>query len=172
MKNSKVTNLFWNPGESCKWLFSGARLGEKNLKWLPIANGGWSPAFYMHFLIWISTTSKALQVLLNVYNWRLYSVAIFSLKNLPQYLLLENVKGFEVSQARELLVKTMEICGYNYQVSELIFKADSSPTKTTKFLWNACSWKYLLNTNQLSAMLTQASDFLITGIQLLCDWVM
>ncbi|XP_064634816.1 tRNA (cytosine(38)-C(5))-methyltransferase-like [Lineus longissimus] len=38
-----------------------------------------------------------------------------SLQNLPNYLLLENVKGFEVSQARELLVNTMEKCGYDHQ---------------------------------------------------------
>ncbi|KAM6953123.1 tRNA (cytosine(38)-C(5))-methyltransferase [Aplochiton taeniatus] len=33
----------------------------------------------------------------------------------PRYILLENVKGFETSSARESLVKTLKDCGYTYQ---------------------------------------------------------
>nr|XP_046148407.1 tRNA (cytosine(38)-C(5))-methyltransferase [Oncorhynchus gorbuscha] len=34
---------------------------------------------------------------------------------LPRFILLENVKGFEMSSARDSLVKTLKECGYNYQ---------------------------------------------------------
>ncbi|XP_008290158.1 tRNA (cytosine(38)-C(5))-methyltransferase isoform X1 [Stegastes partitus] len=34
---------------------------------------------------------------------------------LPRFILLENVKGFETSSARERLVKTLMECGYNFQ---------------------------------------------------------
>ncbi|XP_014012889.1 tRNA (cytosine(38)-C(5))-methyltransferase [Salmo salar] len=34
---------------------------------------------------------------------------------LPRFILLENVKGFETSSARDSLVKTLKECGYNYQ---------------------------------------------------------
>ncbi|KAJ8010416.1 hypothetical protein DPEC_G00074850 [Dallia pectoralis] len=37
------------------------------------------------------------------------------LSKLPRFILLENVKGFETSSARESLVKTLKECGYNYQ---------------------------------------------------------
>ncbi|XP_038611860.1 tRNA (cytosine(38)-C(5))-methyltransferase isoform X2 [Tachyglossus aculeatus] len=37
------------------------------------------------------------------------------LQKLPQYILLENVKGFEVSSTRDLLVQTIEKCGFQYQ---------------------------------------------------------
>ncbi|XP_049633801.1 tRNA (cytosine(38)-C(5))-methyltransferase [Suncus etruscus] len=37
------------------------------------------------------------------------------LKNLPKYILLENVKGFEVSSTRDLLIQTIENCGFQYQ---------------------------------------------------------
>ncbi|XP_053569957.1 tRNA (cytosine(38)-C(5))-methyltransferase isoform X2 [Bombina bombina] len=37
------------------------------------------------------------------------------LKKTPSYILLENVKGFESSIAREALVQTLEKCGYRYQ---------------------------------------------------------
>ncbi|XP_005856787.2 PREDICTED: tRNA (cytosine(38)-C(5))-methyltransferase isoform X1 [Myotis brandtii] len=37
------------------------------------------------------------------------------LQTLPKYILLENVKGFEVSSARDLLIKTIENCGFQYQ---------------------------------------------------------
>ncbi|XP_036916669.1 tRNA (cytosine(38)-C(5))-methyltransferase isoform X1 [Sturnira hondurensis] len=37
------------------------------------------------------------------------------LQKLPKYILLENVKGFEVSSTRDLLVKTVENCGFQYQ---------------------------------------------------------
>ncbi|XP_071341640.1 tRNA (cytosine(38)-C(5))-methyltransferase isoform X2 [Trachinotus anak] len=37
------------------------------------------------------------------------------LRRLPRYILLENVKGFESSTARELLVKTLLECGYTFQ---------------------------------------------------------
>ncbi|CAO2594920.1 tRNA (cytosine(38)-C(5))-methyltransferase, partial [Lemmus lemmus] len=37
------------------------------------------------------------------------------LQNLPKYILLENVKGFEVSSTRELLIQTMEACGFQHQ---------------------------------------------------------
>nr|XP_048317008.1 tRNA (cytosine(38)-C(5))-methyltransferase isoform X4 [Myodes glareolus] len=37
------------------------------------------------------------------------------LQKLPKYILLENVKGFEVSSTRELLIQTMEACGFQYQ---------------------------------------------------------
>ncbi|KAG5849948.1 hypothetical protein ANANG_G00077120 [Anguilla anguilla] len=33
----------------------------------------------------------------------------------PRFLLLENVKGFETSSARDALVKTLKDCGYSYQ---------------------------------------------------------
>lgn len=34
---------------------------------------------------------------------------------LPRFILLENVKGFETSSAREHLVKTLTVCGYTFQ---------------------------------------------------------
>nr|XP_045360681.1 tRNA (cytosine(38)-C(5))-methyltransferase isoform X2 [Camelus bactrianus] len=37
------------------------------------------------------------------------------LQKLPKYILLENVKGFEVSSARDLLIQTIENCGFQYQ---------------------------------------------------------
>ncbi|XP_016068719.1 PREDICTED: tRNA (cytosine(38)-C(5))-methyltransferase isoform X2 [Miniopterus natalensis] len=37
------------------------------------------------------------------------------LQKLPKYILLENVKGFEVSSTRDLLIKTIENCGFQYQ---------------------------------------------------------
>ncbi|XP_030302135.1 tRNA (cytosine(38)-C(5))-methyltransferase isoform X2 [Calypte anna] len=37
------------------------------------------------------------------------------LQKLPKYLLLENVKGFESSSARNELLRTLETCGYKYQ---------------------------------------------------------
>ncbi|XP_055970613.1 tRNA (cytosine(38)-C(5))-methyltransferase isoform X2 [Sorex fumeus] len=37
------------------------------------------------------------------------------LKKLPKYILLENVKGFEVSSTRDLLIQTIENCGFQYQ---------------------------------------------------------
>ncbi|XP_022620798.1 tRNA (cytosine(38)-C(5))-methyltransferase isoform X2 [Seriola dumerili] len=37
------------------------------------------------------------------------------LHRLPRFILLENVKGFESSAARELLVKTLTGCGYRFQ---------------------------------------------------------
>ncbi|XP_072507729.1 tRNA (cytosine(38)-C(5))-methyltransferase isoform X1 [Notamacropus eugenii] len=37
------------------------------------------------------------------------------LQKLPKYILLENVKGFEVSSARDLFVQTLENCGFKYQ---------------------------------------------------------
>ncbi|KAG9331742.1 hypothetical protein JZ751_017275 [Albula glossodonta] len=37
------------------------------------------------------------------------------LTKLPKFLLLENVKGFETSSARDALVKTLRDCGYSYQ---------------------------------------------------------
>uniref|UniRef100_A0A670JP35 tRNA (cytosine(38)-C(5))-methyltransferase n=1 Tax=Podarcis muralis TaxID=64176 RepID=A0A670JP35_PODMU len=37
------------------------------------------------------------------------------LAKLPKYLLLENVKGFETSSARDELIRTLEKCGFTYQ---------------------------------------------------------
>uniref|UniRef100_A0A8C8ENP0 tRNA (cytosine(38)-C(5))-methyltransferase n=1 Tax=Oncorhynchus tshawytscha TaxID=74940 RepID=A0A8C8ENP0_ONCTS len=37
------------------------------------------------------------------------------LTKLPRFILLENVKGFETSSARDSLVKMLKECGYNYQ---------------------------------------------------------
>ncbi|XP_007436975.2 tRNA (cytosine(38)-C(5))-methyltransferase isoform X1 [Python bivittatus] len=37
------------------------------------------------------------------------------LTRLPKYLLLENVKGFETSSARDELIRTLEKCGFTYQ---------------------------------------------------------
>eukprot|EP00164_Ancoracysta_twista_P007488 GFYU01010633.1.p1 GENE.GFYU01010633.1~~GFYU01010633.1.p1 ORF type:complete len:346 (-),score=55.11 GFYU01010633.1:232-1269(-) len=37
------------------------------------------------------------------------------MKSPPEYLLLENVKGFDISDTRQLLLKTMEEMGYSYQ---------------------------------------------------------
>ncbi|NXU58862.1 TRDMT methyltransferase, partial [Turnix velox] len=37
------------------------------------------------------------------------------LQKLPKYLLLENVKGFELSSARNELLQTLETCGFKYQ---------------------------------------------------------
>uniref|UniRef100_G3UTH9 tRNA (cytosine(38)-C(5))-methyltransferase n=2 Tax=Meleagris gallopavo TaxID=9103 RepID=G3UTH9_MELGA len=37
------------------------------------------------------------------------------LQKLPKYLLLENVKGFESSSARNELLRTLETCGFEYQ---------------------------------------------------------
>ncbi|NXH72538.1 TRDMT methyltransferase, partial [Hydrobates tethys] len=37
------------------------------------------------------------------------------LQKLPKYLLLENVKGFESSSARNELLRTLETCGFKYQ---------------------------------------------------------
>nr|XP_014701525.2 tRNA (cytosine(38)-C(5))-methyltransferase isoform X3 [Equus asinus] len=37
------------------------------------------------------------------------------LQKLPKYILLENVKGFEVSSTRDLLIQTIENCGFQYQ---------------------------------------------------------
>ncbi|XP_074690815.1 tRNA (cytosine(38)-C(5))-methyltransferase isoform X8 [Strix aluco] len=37
------------------------------------------------------------------------------LQKLPKYLLLENVKGFESSSARNELLQTLETCGFKYQ---------------------------------------------------------
>ncbi|XP_069067649.1 tRNA (cytosine(38)-C(5))-methyltransferase [Pleurodeles waltl] len=37
------------------------------------------------------------------------------LLKLPKYILLENVKGFEASSARDALIQTLEKCGYQYQ---------------------------------------------------------
>ncbi|XP_042542233.1 tRNA (cytosine(38)-C(5))-methyltransferase isoform X2 [Dipodomys spectabilis] len=37
------------------------------------------------------------------------------LQKLPKYILLENVKGFEVSSTRDLLIQTIKNCGFQYQ---------------------------------------------------------
>ncbi|XP_047722471.1 tRNA (cytosine(38)-C(5))-methyltransferase isoform X1 [Prionailurus viverrinus] len=37
------------------------------------------------------------------------------LQKLPKYILLENVKGFEVSSTRDLLIQTIQNCGFQYQ---------------------------------------------------------
>uniref|UniRef100_H3B1J9 tRNA (cytosine(38)-C(5))-methyltransferase n=1 Tax=Latimeria chalumnae TaxID=7897 RepID=H3B1J9_LATCH len=37
------------------------------------------------------------------------------LLKLPKYILIENVKGFETSSARDVLIKTLERCAYTYQ---------------------------------------------------------
>ncbi|XP_073532597.1 tRNA (cytosine(38)-C(5))-methyltransferase isoform X2 [Phyllobates terribilis] len=37
------------------------------------------------------------------------------LQKRPHYILLENVKGFEISEARGALIRTLESCGYIYQ---------------------------------------------------------
>ncbi|XP_029095347.1 tRNA (cytosine(38)-C(5))-methyltransferase isoform X3 [Monodon monoceros] len=37
------------------------------------------------------------------------------LQKLPKYILLENVKGFEVSSTRDLLIQTIGNCGFQYQ---------------------------------------------------------
>ncbi|XP_045870033.1 tRNA (cytosine(38)-C(5))-methyltransferase isoform X2 [Meles meles] len=37
------------------------------------------------------------------------------LQKLPKYVLLENVKGFEVSSTRDLLIQMLENCGFQYQ---------------------------------------------------------
>ncbi|XP_036082810.1 tRNA (cytosine(38)-C(5))-methyltransferase isoform X1 [Rousettus aegyptiacus] len=37
------------------------------------------------------------------------------LQKLPKYILLENVKGFEISSTRDLLIQTIESCGFQYQ---------------------------------------------------------
>ncbi|XP_064140962.1 tRNA (cytosine(38)-C(5))-methyltransferase isoform X2 [Loxodonta africana] len=37
------------------------------------------------------------------------------LKKLPKYILLENVKGFEVSSTRDMLIQTIENCGFQHQ---------------------------------------------------------
>ncbi|XP_023557933.1 tRNA (cytosine(38)-C(5))-methyltransferase-like isoform X3 [Octodon degus] len=37
------------------------------------------------------------------------------LQKLPKYILLENVKGFEISSTRDLLIETIENCGFQYQ---------------------------------------------------------
>ncbi|XP_073190232.1 tRNA (cytosine(38)-C(5))-methyltransferase isoform X3 [Lepidochelys kempii] len=37
------------------------------------------------------------------------------LQRLPKYILLENVKGFETSSARDKLVETLKKCGFKYQ---------------------------------------------------------
>ncbi|XP_044784026.1 tRNA (cytosine(38)-C(5))-methyltransferase isoform X3 [Bubalus bubalis] len=37
------------------------------------------------------------------------------LQKLPKYILLENVKGFEISSTRDLLIQTIENCGFQYQ---------------------------------------------------------
>ncbi|XP_011750388.2 tRNA (cytosine(38)-C(5))-methyltransferase isoform X4 [Macaca nemestrina] len=37
------------------------------------------------------------------------------LQKLPKYILLENVKGFEASSTRDLLIQTIENCGFQYQ---------------------------------------------------------
>ncbi|NXY86582.1 TRDMT methyltransferase, partial [Alcedo cyanopectus] len=37
------------------------------------------------------------------------------LQKLPKYLLIENVKGFESSSARNELLRTLEMCGFKYQ---------------------------------------------------------
>ncbi|KAF9159848.1 tRNA (cytosine-5-)-methyltransferase [Actinomortierella ambigua] len=46
----------------------------------------------------------------------LYLMSILpELEHQPSYLLLENVKGFEESDSRDLLVETLTKCGYEYQ---------------------------------------------------------
>lgn len=35
----------------------------------------------------------------------------------PEYILLENVEGFEISDSHNLLISTIKKLGYNYQVS-------------------------------------------------------
>ncbi|XP_077879481.1 tRNA (cytosine(38)-C(5))-methyltransferase isoform X1 [Ictidomys tridecemlineatus] len=37
------------------------------------------------------------------------------LQKLPKYILLENVKGFEMSSTRDMLIQTIENCGFQYQ---------------------------------------------------------
>ncbi|XP_066441903.1 tRNA (cytosine(38)-C(5))-methyltransferase isoform X2 [Eleutherodactylus coqui] len=37
------------------------------------------------------------------------------LQKTPRYILLENVKGFESSEARDAMIRTLESCGYIYQ---------------------------------------------------------
>ncbi|XP_006872674.1 PREDICTED: tRNA (cytosine(38)-C(5))-methyltransferase [Chrysochloris asiatica] len=37
------------------------------------------------------------------------------LQKLPKYIVLENVKGFEVSSTRDLFIQTIENCGFQYQ---------------------------------------------------------
>ncbi|XP_011362666.1 tRNA (cytosine(38)-C(5))-methyltransferase isoform X2 [Pteropus medius] len=37
------------------------------------------------------------------------------LQKLPKFILLENVKGFEISSTRDLLIQTIESCGFQYQ---------------------------------------------------------
>ncbi|XP_047377344.1 tRNA (cytosine(38)-C(5))-methyltransferase isoform X1 [Sciurus carolinensis] len=49
-------------------------------------------------------------------NSFLYILSILPrLQNLPKYILLENVKGFEVSSTRDMLIQTIENCGFQYQ---------------------------------------------------------
>ncbi|XP_059771256.1 tRNA (cytosine(38)-C(5))-methyltransferase isoform X4 [Balaenoptera ricei] len=48
------------------------------------------------------------------------------LQKLPKYILLENVKGFEVSSTRDLLIQTIGNCGFQYQ--EFLLSPTSQPT--------------------------------------------
>lgn len=49
-------------------------------------------------------------------NSFLYILSILPrLQKLPKYILLENVKGFEVSSTRDMLIQTIENCGFQYQ---------------------------------------------------------
>lgn len=43
----------------------------------------------------------------------------FRLKNKPKYILLENVKGFEKSEARSYLVSMFRLSDYSYQVGRI-----------------------------------------------------
>uniref|UniRef100_A0A8C8CWB4 tRNA (cytosine(38)-C(5))-methyltransferase n=1 Tax=Oncorhynchus tshawytscha TaxID=74940 RepID=A0A8C8CWB4_ONCTS len=55
-------------------------------------------------------------ILMNKYMlWGLTLIFPCRLTKLPRFILLENVKGFETSSARDSLVKMLKECGYNYQ---------------------------------------------------------
>ena len=47
-------------------------------------------------------------------------VGILRLTKLPSYILVENVKGFDTSETKAELVDTLENCGYQIQVCELV----------------------------------------------------
>ena len=44
---------------------------------------------------------------------------VYRLEHKPEYILVENVKGFEVSETRKLLVDMLNDCNYAFQVKRM-----------------------------------------------------
>jgi len=68
---------------------------------------------------------------------------VSQMKYLPDYLLLENVKGFETSKAHDELVKTMKNLGYTWQGFLISPKQIGIPNSRLRYVHIICL--YLLS---------------------------